>query len=294
MGCTTSTPAAQPPPVVCTLTSSAIAKTENDVYKDEETEWLLPHEPIRQEFLRVEHALMHFDLVNCPWHIFVLHTWLSEYFFRAVHFHHDNEEKIVGPYWQKLGETTDFGKTAGHAEIVSMMDSFGAYVKAVKDYVVDAGKTTPASELKAKQAELQTKWAAFQSLMFVHLAEEEVFWPQVYARHDKKHAKAVVDLILAADFKLKGKDAVAGHAFAGAVMDCVGPFKARYGKYKYSPPSHALDMGPWCAREVGEKFMRQIPFVPRALILPSFHKEYILKWRVLIESIGGTVNPLST
>lgn len=119
------------------------------------------------------------------------------------------------------------------------------------------------------------------------------FGRQCSSANGRAHAKAIVEQILKAEFSLKGKDAVAGNAFAGAVMDSVGPLRSRYASYKYSPPAHALNMGPWASVQQGEAFMNDIPFIPRALVLPAFHKTYILKWRAMIESIGGTVNPLT-
>jgi len=290
MGCSSSLPTPLPD---CVLTSSAVTKTENNVYAWEQKEWLIPHEPIRREMLRAERALELMDNVQHEWHIKAFFKWYSEFFSLAIHFHHDNEEKIVGPYFQALGEVVDFGKTCDHEQLLASMTAFEADLKTLFDLVTGASKAAGV-DIKTKEDELRAKWRALKELMFTHLAEEEVFWPAVYTKHGQKHAKILVDKILKADMNLTGKEAVAGHAFAGAVMDAMGaPCVHRYKEYNYSTPPHALTLGPWLNSVEAERFWNDIFFVPRLFILPGFHKEYLVKWRVLIESIGSKTAPSS-
>ena len=287
MGCSTSVPAAVEER---TLTSRAVAKTADNNYSWQDSELLVPHEPIRRELLYVARALDLLDLFVNPWHIKVLYKYLSEFFVPSVHFHHDNEEEILGPYYEKLGEKADYGKSVDHKTLLDTMDSYLIEVKSVLDLV--ATEKASETDLRTKESELKSRWAALSELMLVHLAEEEDYWPAVYLRSGQKHAKAVLQLILKKDFALKGAEAIAANAFAGAVMDAIGPLRSRYAAYKYTTPAHGLSLGPWASPEMGADFMQGVPFLPRTLILPMFHKTYITKWRRQIESIGGQDNPL--
>jgi len=287
MGCTSSSQAAYEP-TEYTLTSEAIEKTPDNNYPWHVCDWLIPHEPLRRDMLRTERAIELLNVVDHPWHIQALYKWLSDYLLRAVHFHHDNEESIVGPYYSALGESIDFGKTADHDSLVKMMQSFGDDVKALLDLVTE-GKSE-ASILTVKEADLKTKWAAFHRLMSTHLAEEEVFWPPVYAKHGEKHGKITLNLILKKEFKLKGKDAIAGNAFAGSVVDALGLFQERYVKYGYTTPTHARSFGPWCSIEFRKKFYSEVPSPVRLFIFPGYHKKYV-DFCKLVDSIGGLAPP---
>lgn len=287
MGQCTSKPVEAPKTPEFFLTSTAIPKTVDNEYEWTQSDWLIPHEPIRREMLRVQTALERLDLVGSPWHIERLHSFLDNYFIRAVHFHHDNEEEVVGPYFAKLGESVDFGKAHTHKELVEGMDAFLADVTAAKSLV---GDKAPADALRAAEAGLRAKWVVLHAVVLVHLEEEEQFWPAVYRKHDPKHADAVVNLILKRDFALKGPDATAAHAFTGAVFDAMGAFDDKYASYKYTLPAGARAMGPWCSERFKASFMRKVPFIPRLLIIPGFHRVYVTKWRAMIESIGTTAS----
>lgn len=73
------------------LTSTVIEPKES--YPWHEKMMLIPHEAIRRELLRAEKALNLMDAVNYPWHATQFNTWLSEYFFPALHEHHYVEDK---------------------------------------------------------------------------------------------------------------------------------------------------------------------------------------------------------
>lgn len=274
------------------LTSTAVTKPANGHYQDHDSHLLIPHEAIRRDILRAEHSLKHMDVVKYPWHIVNFYRWISEYFFLAVHFHHDMEEKVLGPYYQKLGEThTDFGTTADHKGVLEHMDAIQATAKSLLD-LVTAGNMN-AGKAQEQQEVLRKQWLKFKDYFFLHLHEEEVFWPPVYNKHGTNHADKVVKLILASEMKLKGADQIAGQAMSGAVFDALGMFPpSKTKKYNYTPPANALVFaGPWCGQSFLEAFKKKVPFIARALVFPAFHKTYIVKWRALIESLCDTVQP---
>jgi hypothetical protein len=271
-------------PTSYTLTSTAVTKSEVNEYPWHEFDWLLPHEPIRREMLRAQHAISLLDLVVHPWHAERLFSWLDDYFFRAIHFHHDNEEHILGPYYAKLGANTSFGKVANHAQLVELMNAALAAVAAARGLV---STKAPPAEVKAAEEAIRSRWAPFHEMMFAHLAEEEVFWPPVYLQYGEEHSKAVVRLILKKEFTLKGKDAQAGNAFVGSLLDALGAYSDRLASYKYAPPASAQIFGPWASVALRDNFMATVPFVPRVFIFPRLHRVYITKWRTMIESIGA-------
>lgn len=105
--------------------------------------------------------------------------------------------------------------------------------------------------------------------------------------------KQVVQKIINEDLAKKGPEYVAFKAFAGALCDAAGPLNLGFAPGKY-PPSlpGAKVMGPWCSEATVNAFVANVPFVPRTFIFPGWHREYVYKWKTMIESVAGDKNVL--
>ena len=84
-----------------------------------EVDWLIPHETIRREILRCEHGLARTNVVATPWKARVLNIWMNDFFLPAIHAHHNVEETIVGPFYQKLGAPAAEWGEGDHTHVVS-------------------------------------------------------------------------------------------------------------------------------------------------------------------------------
>lgn len=298
MGCSASSSNVMNDKLECILTSTAIAKTQDNMYPEHICGWLTPHEPIRRDILRGERALECMQLLVHPWQMINFYHWYTKYFVLVVHAHHDHEENIVGPFYKNLGEdTTDWGKSADHKGIIDLMSNVDGEAKELFQLIeisIKNGNSCDESLLRRRHVALKGHWAAFKLYIFHHLVEEELFWPQIYKKHGTKLADKVLGLIHAEDRKLRGEPAAATQAFAGAVFDALGFFPPSYmkkNKYFYDPPPNSLQFsGPWCGPSYTEEFRQKVPFVIRKFLLPMFHKTFIVKWKAMIDGVCGTVD----
>lgn len=271
------------------LTSHAVPKVDSGDYPWQVADWMIPHEAIRRDFIRAAYALERMDVIARPWQAHAFKSWMVDFLFTAVHTHHDTEETIVGPYWIALGEKIEFGVTYNHEIILSRMESTSKLALAMDDAVKALGATPTSEQVAAAVAAFNALKLAFlevQSMLFVHLGEEETFWPSIFMKHTKKEAKAMVDKIISHELKQTGKALAAFKGFTGAIMD------AMTGESNECAPAWALRMGPWCNPAYHAEFMNAVPWVPRTLIFPAWHKEYVSKWKAMIDACAGEENML--
>jgi len=137
---------------------------------------------------------------------------------------------------------------------------------------------------------LKADYATFKTFMFIHLEEEEKFWPSVFLKYGKPEAEKARSKIISEELSKKGQTAIAVNNFLGAMLDAIGyPESLAFGKdgipaeYKVSGAWRA---DPW-AGDVNKSFLDSVPFIPRVFIFPGAYKGYVTKWKLLIDSITG-------
>lgn len=62
------------------LTSTVVPQTETGDYFWSQTEFLFPHEAIRRELLRAEHALENADIAKETWKAYAFGRWYTQFF----------------------------------------------------------------------------------------------------------------------------------------------------------------------------------------------------------------------
>lgn len=91
-----------------TLTSRAIPPAEDGVYDWNVISLLIPHEALRREFQYTKNALVeNFDVATHPWKAIYFREWYEKFLLPVVMDHHDIEERIFFPFYQKLGMSAD-------------------------------------------------------------------------------------------------------------------------------------------------------------------------------------------
>lgn len=173
------------------LTSTAVSKT---------TEWyeltlLVPHEAIRRDLIEVDYLLKEHVKPTEPWKLTNFFEWFSSRFFKMIHSHHDNEEKIFFPDIKKRFPNFPDKTSADHKTLLKMLDDICNLGKTFKEL---SGKDIHNMEASAKVLpELQKLWSHMVADMLPHLAEEEeqmvTFIKNVYT---KKEMDALVQKII--------------------------------------------------------------------------------------------------
>lgn len=160
------------------LTSTAIEASPTGEYTSFQTTLLIPHEVLRREFQRANNALKNFDLVKHPWKIHCFNKWYSDFFFPAIHEHHDIEEKIFFPFYSKLGCPTPNLQCDDHKSILKQLEDVKERSSALLHLVI-AGTESNAEIINTQAAELCSIFQTLSEQTLIHLAEEEKFWTPV-------------------------------------------------------------------------------------------------------------------
>ena len=262
------------------ILSGSIPKSNDGNYMWHENAWLIIHETIRRDILRGERATSNMNVLKHPWHIVNFHTWITEYFFPAIHIHHEGEDLAVGSHYKSLGVDIEFGNDHNHTELVEMMNNIEAQSKSLYDATkVQADSNT----LLKLQGQLQNLMTSFKEYMFCHLDEEDKFWPSVFEKYGLEEHEKCMKKVFAHDSSKTGNDAIAFKALIGAVFDAGGFHNEEYPK----TIACGLQIEPWCSEIYINNFYASVPLIPRILIFRGEIKGYKRKWKLMIDSVCG-------
>ncbi|EKX38246.1 hypothetical protein GUITHDRAFT_144360 [Guillardia theta CCMP2712] len=281
------------------LTATSIPANPTGDYPQHYCDWFFPHETIRREALRAEHALRYMEnIVEYPWKAVNFRTWIRDFYFPAIHAHHDVEEDIIGPHYRALlekeGENTIIlqvwgSKEHDHKGLLDLMDKVQRQAEALCNEAQGlTGVNTSQHKIEAVMAQLQalrSVFAAFKTYMFTHLEEEEQVWPGIFQRFGKAEVKKAVAKIIKQDMSKAGPEGLAAKSFAGAFLDNAGSSKSFPPSKRPAEVPGALKLDPWCSEAVIDRFLSEVPWIPRKLIFPGFHKRYVLHWKVMIDTV---------
>ncbi|KAI9019672.1 hypothetical protein DFJ74DRAFT_769370 [Hyaloraphidium curvatum] len=282
------------PPRATLLTSRVIQEKED--YPPGDHAFLVPHECIRRDLRRGEYALARADAAKDPWKVYAFARWYSGYYCPALHAHHDAEEEIFIPFYSDLGEgDVHMGREYTHKRLLELMDSVLELAKeacALADEAKAAGGEAGKAKLSAKFDEVKARFTEMADYTRDHLDEEERFWPPIIERHGEDELNKAIAKLVATDLAKKGDAYLAFKAFGGGLMDAISPACGyAHGAVPPSLPC-AENLAPWAKEDFADKFYATMAFVPRIFIFPSWRREYVTKWRTMIESVGGDVNVL--
>lgn len=196
----------------------------------------------------------------------------------------------LGLHYKSLGEDVEFGHTISHKDILklinlfekSVLDLYNEILKFTDDFSLLAnGENQIVVENLIK--EIQKSFATLNESMLIHLAEEEVFWPPIILRHGKEEDKKVVNKVLSEEMKKKGEEVEAFKVFAGSSFDAMG-----YGSEKMIYKiANMKQISPWCSEQFLQQVVADAPVIARLFIFSSWHKNYVRKWKLMIDSITG-------
>lgn len=251
----------------------------------------------------MEHGLKSVNNVDAilqyPWKIYALRLWTVRFLFPAIHDHHDNEEKIFGPHFAALGSIPVFGETKNHKELLETMDILGDTIGKLSEELTKVNnncKTRQVTEDERSNLGNSIKaiydaFATFKEYMLIHLREEEITWPPILAIYGPKEEQKVVAKILAAGNSVKGDELIAQQNYFGSVMEAMGCNYA-YPNTKNKPavPSTALFIPAWAHPDIRQSFFENVPWFVRKFIFSSWQREYIVRWKSLIDSVAGKTN----
>lgn len=197
-----------------------------------------------------------------------------------------------GPHYASLGSNVEFGKEYSHKDLLTLLDSFQKLVENLCNEItkieLDSSLLNQASKglIENIIKDIQEQFLVLHKNLLQHLAEEEVFWPSIVLKHGEQENKKVVEKILAVELKRKGLDAVAFQLFGGALLDAMGYDKS-FPKGVPSPLACGKKLPPWCSIDFRNGFLNDAGFFPRTFLFPSWHKTYVTKWKVMIDSVAG-------
>jgi hemerythrin-like domain-containing protein len=132
---------------------------------------LIPHEPLRQLLLDMEHATAVCD-ASSEWQATNIFKFYADVYVPYLHHHHDLEEQLFFPSLVARGAVVPPKTTADHQQLLLRMNDALA--------VAQAGRSTgdQSSRVEALRS-FGTKLAALRTDMFPHLAEEEELVPRL-------------------------------------------------------------------------------------------------------------------
>jgi hemerythrin superfamily protein len=270
------------------LTSTVVNKNDDNNYSQSQCHLLIPHEAIRRELLRAEKAVLNMDIVKHPWHIKAFLKWYLTCFVPFIHDHHNNEEKISFPFWNKLGAIAMPTKQCDdHVTLMKIIDDLrvlGEELKSSTD-VPDINEDVIVNKTK----EFKAKFAYLKQHTLDHLAEEELYWQPIYEKYGEggEMIKKDQDNVISHGLSTKGDEFIGFKMAFCSVSTAMGvkglnPSIGRYGPVNYKLP-------PWCSQKLADDFYNELPWIPKVLVFPSWLDVYE-KYVVLVDSINGDVN----
>ena len=272
------------------LTSKAIAPTENGCYPFYQSEWLIPHETLRREFLRAEWALSRMDVLQHPWKAVTFKVWLLEFFFPSINSHHSTEEEVIGQHFGELGEIGDFAsRSEDHGGILERMQITSVAAVTLAESVKELHPNSSMSEKDKvinQQHILVALMKDLKNYAFSHFEGEENTWPKIYRKHGEIKVRDLDTKIF--KFCISSYEARCQFQLIfGSVLDQSGYTKCYPpGKYPKSLTC-ALQMDPWANEKVITEILDRTPWICRYVIFPMWQKAYVSKWKLMIESVAG-------
>ncbi len=106
------------------LTSTVVHPTTDGSYPFHVIGFLIPHEMLRRELLRVELALQHglHDTYYHPWKVIALKEWTLDFFLPLLHTHHYIEDNILFPFYMSLNVIAPERQAEDHITLLSRMN----------------------------------------------------------------------------------------------------------------------------------------------------------------------------
>ena len=104
--------------------------------------------------------------------------------------HHDLEEQIMFPYYQKLGAEFPHRQSEDHKALMALLDELKSKSAKLLDSVKDNKGIE--SDILEQQSELKTLFRKFHKLLLDHFAEEETYWPPIVKQFGEKSFRKVL------------------------------------------------------------------------------------------------------
>lgn len=250
------------------LTSTAVTASADGKYSYDNISFLFPHEPLRRELLRGKKALEGMDLTAHPWKAKYLRVWLDEFLIPIIADHHDSEDKIFDPSYEKVGVKVPEKFVKDHAALVESLKTLSLSVHALIDHLQDG-------EQGSKLEGLRKEYQALFDLMEEHLADEERFWPEVIRQHGEDFYRQVHDAM-----HKEARNQASGKNFLMSVFDSMG--------YEFDPdkPIHNADDTRWCSEDLAnEIIIQKIPYFVRSWIFPPYNRKYQY-YKALVKAVA--------
>jgi len=255
------------------LTSRPVQLRDDGNYQFDEAFFLIPHELIRREMIRFESTLEHFNPHTNPWKIACLHKYYVEFFYPFIHEHHDVEEKMLFPYYKKLGADFPSKMAEDHVGLMAKLDH-------IKELITDLNTLNDLNNselLTEKKNKFVDKVHELVSTMNDHLEEEEIVWPPIVKNYGEKAMNEIEEVIVKHALSQSGKLMQLGLA---GVFQSMGRFIHGKGSQDYKG---------WAGEEFITAFEKKIPYPVRLLLLPGWDRAYN-KLKQMLLSVNGEEN----
>ncbi|GAQ87868.1 hypothetical protein KFL_003830170 [Klebsormidium nitens] len=160
---------------------------------------LTPHEPIREDLVRMERLLQapFFDGTQ-PWKVAAFFKWYNEWFSFTVNHHHNIEETIFFPAVKARCGEIPARMSTEHEGLIQMLQDISSMEVRFKP-LTEGSPELPLSERRVLAEELRQKVAHMAAELREHLDEEERFFTPVVKEHFTKeeHQQLVAQVIKA-------------------------------------------------------------------------------------------------
>jgi len=263
------------------LTSVSIQCSPSGSYSFDEIALLAPHEAIRRETIRAEWAIQCLDIESNPWKARNFAVWVREFYAECIKDHHDNEEKIMFPFYRKLMIMSDIpqNQLLDHEKLTLLLSRI-LFLADDMESAVNIGELTVI--LIAKKEMLQTVFAEYKEILFAHLADEETFWPQVILKNGKdQFEKMHQQIVIAGGIPPSHAARMIGCSVINALGVSIDDI----------PAESIGDIAPWCNEKLGKEFYANIPWIARAFFFPCWNRKY-QRYKTMIQHCQLFERPL--
>lgn len=232
------------------LTSQAIQPSADGKYPFDQMSFLFPHEPLRREMARGKAAFDAMDASQHPWKVKYMKIWLEEFLIPVIKDHHDSEEFVFDPSYEKLGVSIPNKFHRDHQDLMTSLTSIASLVSSCSENPQNINK-------------VRKEYMKLFTLMGEHLQDEEKFWPSVILERNYETYRAIHDAM-----HVYAKGQKSGKNFLMSVFDSMG--------YEFDPsaPCHVIGDTRWCGEEQALAVINKIPYFVRAWIFPSYNRKY--------------------
>jgi hemerythrin-like domain-containing protein len=222
--------------------TSNIIKPVNGDYDFANQALLVPHEAVRLMTERTSLALAFYNPEVNPWKLDRLRTWFEKCYVPMIHEHHDAEEKIFFPSYQKLGVTDFDNQTRDHVELMQLLDQVQKSLE------------------KRDGDDTRAKFQALADHMLRHLEEEEAFWPDKIRQLGEKKMQQIEQQIISSGQKHGG---LAFQMMLIAICEAMG--------VSMTGPHPE---GGWATVKIKDSFKSKLPMPVRKLLVPSWERQW--------------------